>query len=82
MEAENTDVLRPAEGPGARLPAPEKFVHTDSFDSLVFDPKIAHLRKIYIRIMGMTLVPTIIVMWTCLPAYWGSLGTLAHVRHL
>ncbi|KAG8708137.1 hypothetical protein FRC08_000094 [Ceratobasidium sp. 394] len=67
-EADNTDVLRPAEGPGARLPAPEKFTHT------VFDPKIAHLRKVYINIMGMTLVLTIIIMWTCLLVYWGSLA--------
>ncbi|KAG8735473.1 hypothetical protein FRC10_010470 [Ceratobasidium sp. 414] len=66
-EAENTDVLRPAEGPGARLPALEKFAHT------IFDPKIAHLRAIYIKIMGTTLALTIIMMWICLPVYWGSL---------
>ncbi|KAG9079154.1 hypothetical protein FRC06_007934, partial [Ceratobasidium sp. 370] len=70
-EAENTDVLRPAEGPGARLPAPEKFAHT------VFDPKIAHLRAVYIKIMGMTLALTIIMMWICLPVYWGSLARSA-----
>ncbi|KAG8735475.1 hypothetical protein FRC10_010472 [Ceratobasidium sp. 414] len=70
-EAENTDILRPAEGPGARLPAPEKFAHT------VFDPKIAHLRAIYIKIMGMTLALTIIIMWICLPVYWGSLARSA-----
>lgn len=27
-DAEDTDDLRPAEGPGARMPAPEKFAHT------------------------------------------------------
>ncbi|KAG8686442.1 hypothetical protein FRC08_012504 [Ceratobasidium sp. 394] len=70
-EAENTDVWRPAEGPGTRSPAPEKFAHT------VFDPKIAHLRAIYIKIMGMTLVLTIIMMWICLPVYWGSLARSA-----
>ncbi|KAG8712219.1 hypothetical protein FRC08_014877 [Ceratobasidium sp. 394] len=72
-EAENTDVLRPAEGPGTRSPAPEKFAHT------VFDPKIAHLRAIYIKIMGMTLALTIVMMWICLPVYWGSLARSA--RH-
>lgn len=30
-EAENTDEWRPAEGPGARLPAPEKFAHTGEY---------------------------------------------------
>ncbi|QRV72212.1 nitrosoguanidine resistance protein SNG1 [Ceratobasidium sp. AG-Ba] len=70
-EAENTDHLRPAEGPGARLPAPEKFAHD------VFDPKIAHLRGIYTKIMGMTLVLTVIMMWICLPVYWGSLARSA-----
>ncbi|KAG9104131.1 hypothetical protein FRC07_009843, partial [Ceratobasidium sp. 392] len=70
-KAENTDVLRPAEGPGARLPALEKFSHT------VFDPKIAHLRKIYAKILGMTLALTIIIMWICLPVYWGSLARSA-----
>ncbi|KAG8729018.1 hypothetical protein FRC12_021311 [Ceratobasidium sp. 428] len=69
-QAENTDILRPSEGPGARLPAPEKFAHTGS----VFDPKIAHLRAIYIKIMGMTLVLTVVMMWICLPVYWGSLA--------
>ncbi|KAF8602424.1 hypothetical protein BDV93DRAFT_444098 [Ceratobasidium sp. AG-I] len=70
-DAENTDDLRPAEGPGARMPAPEKFAHT------VFDPKIAHLRKIYTKIMVMTLVLTIVMMWICLPVYWGSLARSA-----
>ncbi|KAF8602436.1 hypothetical protein BDV93DRAFT_607477 [Ceratobasidium sp. AG-I] len=68
QEAANTDILRPAEGPGARLPAPEDFAHS------VFDPKIAHLRKIYIKIMLMTLALTIIIIWICLPVYWGSLA--------
>ncbi|KAH7325194.1 hypothetical protein B0J17DRAFT_682613 [Rhizoctonia solani] len=66
--AENTDELRPAEGPGSRMPAPEKFAHT------VFDPKIAHLRKVYTKIMLATLALTIITMWICLPVYWGSLA--------
>ncbi|KAG8724775.1 hypothetical protein FRC09_014411 [Ceratobasidium sp. 395] len=70
-DAENTDDERPAEGPGARMPAPAKFAHT------VFDPKIAHLRAIYIKIMGMTLALTIIMMWICLPVYWGSLARSA-----
>ncbi|KAG8726274.1 hypothetical protein FRC11_000443, partial [Ceratobasidium sp. 423] len=67
-DAENTDELRPAEGPGSRMPAPEKFAHT------VFDPKIAHLRQIYTKIILGTLVLTIVTMWICLPVYWGSLA--------
>ncbi|KAF8596973.1 hypothetical protein BDV93DRAFT_500004 [Ceratobasidium sp. AG-I] len=67
-EAEDTDEIKPAEGPGSRPPVPEKFAHT------IFDPKIAHLRKIYTKIMGMTLVLTIVMMWICLPVYWGSLA--------
>ncbi|CAE6462307.1 unnamed protein product [Rhizoctonia solani] len=66
--AGNTSDLRPAEGPGSRTPAPEKFAHN------IFDPKIAHLRKIYTKIMIGTLVLTIITMWICLPVYWGSLA--------
>ncbi|KAF8602433.1 hypothetical protein BDV93DRAFT_524025 [Ceratobasidium sp. AG-I] len=68
QEAANTDIRRPAEGPGARLPAPEKFAHS------VFDPKIAHLRRIYTKIVLTTLALTIIIMWICLPVYWGSLA--------
>ncbi|KAG8700338.1 hypothetical protein FRC11_013024 [Ceratobasidium sp. 423] len=67
-DAENTDELRPAEGPGSRKPAPEKFAHT------VFDPKIAHLRQLYTKIILGTLVLTIVIMWICLPVYWGSLA--------
>ncbi|CAE6438385.1 unnamed protein product [Rhizoctonia solani] len=55
-QAANTDELRPAEGPGSRAPVPEKFAHT------VFDPRIAPLRKIYTKIMVMTLVLTIVMM--------------------
>ncbi|CCO31528.1 Nitrosoguanidine resistance protein SNG1 OS=Saccharomyces cerevisiae (strain ATCC 204508 / S288c) GN=SNG1 PE=1 SV=1 [Rhizoctonia solani AG-1 IB] len=66
--AENTDDLRPAEGPGSRPAVPEKFAHT------IFDPKIAHLRKIYTKIILGTLVLTVIIMWICLPVYWGSLA--------
>ncbi|CAE6469862.1 unnamed protein product [Rhizoctonia solani] len=64
--AANTDELKPAEGPGSRPPTPEKFAHT------MFDPKVAHLRKIYMKIMMMTLTLTILMMWICLPVFWGS----------
>ncbi|KAG8759872.1 hypothetical protein FRC12_009674 [Ceratobasidium sp. 428] len=70
-DAENTDEWRPAEGPGARMPAPEKCAHT------VFDPKIAHLRKIYTRILLGTLALTIVMMWICVSVYWGSLARSA-----
>ncbi|KAG9078474.1 hypothetical protein FRC06_008344, partial [Ceratobasidium sp. 370] len=63
QDAENTDNWRPAEGPGARLPAPDEFAHT------LFDPRIAHLRKIYTRIMLGSLVLTIVVMWICVPVF-------------
>ncbi|KDN39502.1 hypothetical protein RSAG8_08797, partial [Rhizoctonia solani AG-8 WAC10335] len=71
-EAARSSVWKPAEGPGSRPPAPEKFAHT------IFDPKIAPLRKIYTKIMVMTLVLTIIMMWICLPVYWGSLARSAN----
>ncbi|KAG8692181.1 hypothetical protein FRC08_009958 [Ceratobasidium sp. 394] len=70
-DAENMDNWKPAEGPGARLPEPEKFAHT------VFDPRIAHLRKIYMKIMLGTLMLTIVMMWICVPVYWGSLARSA-----
>ncbi|GAB1528084.1 hypothetical protein RhiTH_011275 [Rhizoctonia solani] len=70
-QATNTDELRPAEGPGSRAPVPDKFAHT------VFDPRVAPLRKIYTKIMVMTLVLTIVMMWICLPVYWGSLARSA-----
>ncbi|KAG8729317.1 hypothetical protein FRC11_009069 [Ceratobasidium sp. 423] len=72
QEAARSDVWKPAEGPGSRPPAPEKFAHT------IFDPKIAPLRKIYTKIILMTLVLTIIMMWICLPVYWGSLARSAN----
>ncbi|KAB5590166.1 Nitrosoguanidine resistance protein SNG1 [Ceratobasidium theobromae] len=70
-EAATSNEWKPAEGPGSRPPAPEKFAHS------IFDPKIAPLRKVYTKIMVMTLVLTIIMMWICLPVYWGSLARSA-----
>ncbi|KAF8748820.1 hypothetical protein RHS01_10535 [Rhizoctonia solani] len=70
-QATNTNEPRPAEGPGSRAPVPDKFAHT------VFDPRVAPLRKIYTKIMVMTLVLTIVMMWICLPVYWGSLARSA-----
>ncbi|KAF8748812.1 hypothetical protein RHS01_10530 [Rhizoctonia solani] len=71
QEAARSSVWKPAEGPGSRPPAPEKFAHTIS------DPKIAPLRKVYTKIILMTLALTIIMMWICLPVYWGSLARSA-----
>jgi hypothetical protein len=45
-------------------------VRWDANEFLVFDPKIAPLRKVYTKIMLMTLTLTIIMMWICLPVYW------------
>ncbi|QRV85261.1 nitrosoguanidine resistance protein SNG1 [Ceratobasidium sp. AG-Ba] len=67
-EAENIDHHRPAEGPGTRMPAPDKFAHT------VFDPRIAHLRRIYTKIMLGTLIVTIVMMWICVPVYCANLS--------
>ncbi|KAG8685706.1 hypothetical protein FRC11_010194 [Ceratobasidium sp. 423] len=93
-EATNTDELKPAEGPGSRGPAPEKFAHTGTANSdltggasanvsAVFDPRIAPLRKIYTQIMVVTLTLTILVMWICFPVFWGSLArSAAHAPSL
>ncbi|KAG8694144.1 hypothetical protein FRC09_010034, partial [Ceratobasidium sp. 395] len=43
----------------------------------LFDPKIAHLRKIYTRILLGTLALTIVMMWICVSVYWGSLARSA-----
>ncbi|CAE7139566.1 unnamed protein product [Rhizoctonia solani] len=71
-EAARSSVWKPAEGPGSRPPVPQKFAHT------IFDPRIAPLRKVYTKIIVMTLVLTIIMMWICLPVYWGSLARSAN----
>ncbi|ORY30405.1 hypothetical protein BCR39DRAFT_564917 [Naematelia encephala] len=45
----------------------------DKFAYSFFDPQMAPFRKIVIKILGMVTVLSVIVMWLCLPLYWGSL---------
>ncbi|KZP01531.1 hypothetical protein CALVIDRAFT_543632 [Calocera viscosa TUFC12733] len=37
-----------------------------------FDPSVAPLRVAYLKIMGMMTVVIILILWACLPLYWGS----------
>lgn len=41
-------------------------------DDIVFSPEMAGLRKVVLKILGPALVLIILVMWACLPLYWGS----------
>ncbi|KAG9120716.1 hypothetical protein FRC07_003669 [Ceratobasidium sp. 392] len=70
-DGENTTFLPPSGGPQARPPGPKKFSHG------VFDPEVTRFRKIYIKMVGMTLVLIIIMIWVCAPVYWGSLASTA-----
>ncbi|OXG97694.1 hypothetical protein C370_07267 [Cryptococcus neoformans A1-35-8] len=71
-EGRAANSLESAEGTAAAA-APQgqkpmkKFVHS------FWDPEMAHLRKIAFKILGGTVVITVIVIWLCLPVYWGSL---------
>ncbi|KIO25240.1 hypothetical protein M407DRAFT_75982, partial [Tulasnella calospora MUT 4182] len=48
-----------------------------------WDSEIAHLRKIYFNILGMTVVLLVVAMWIFFSIYWGSLGeTSQHVPNL
>jgi hypothetical protein len=38
----------------------------------VFDPEMAPFRKIVFKILGGSTIITILVMWICMPLYWGS----------
>jgi hypothetical protein len=38
----------------------------------VFDPEMAVRRKVVLTILARVVVLSILVMWTCLPLYWGS----------
>ncbi|KAG9019841.1 hypothetical protein FRB90_003430 [Tulasnella sp. 427] len=68
---------RPAEGAGAEPTLPVKYQHS------FWDPEIAHLRKVYIKMIVAATVLMILMMWFTLPVYWGSLGeTTQHVPHL
>ncbi|KAG8751570.1 hypothetical protein FRC14_007767 [Serendipita sp. 396] len=51
----------------AQRQRPKQFSHS------FWDPKIAHLRALYFKITAMSIVLLIIVVWACLPVYWGSL---------
>ncbi|KAG8987043.1 hypothetical protein FRB90_003624 [Tulasnella sp. 427] len=56
---------------------PQKFQHE------FWDPEVAHLRALYMKILGLTVVLLILVMWICFPVFWGSLGeTSQHVPNL
>ncbi|KZT59417.1 hypothetical protein CALCODRAFT_421078, partial [Calocera cornea HHB12733] len=37
-----------------------------------FDPSIAPLRKAYMKLMGTMTLIIVIILWACLPLYWGS----------
>jgi hypothetical protein len=39
---------------------------------IVFDPEMAIRRKVVLTILARVTVLSILVMWTCLPLYWGS----------
>lgn len=41
-------------------------------DEPVWSPELAMLRSIIFKILGGGTVITILVMWICLPFYWGS----------
>lgn len=68
---------REAEDEALAPVGPRKFQHG------FWDPEVAHLRAIYIKILGLTVVLLIIAMWICFSTYWGSLGeTAQHVPNL
>lgn len=62
----------------AQAPAgPRKFQHG------FWDKEVAHLRQIYFKILGMTVVLLVVAMWLFFSIYWGSLGeTAEHVPNL
>ncbi|WVQ76068.1 hypothetical protein IAR50_005705 [Cryptococcus sp. DSM 104548] len=60
-------------GMGASTGAPAGRKPMSKFAYNFWDPEMAHLRKIAFKILGGTLVITTIVVWLCLPLYWGSL---------
>lgn len=47
-------------------------LHETTDAPLVFSPEMKGMRKVAFKILGPALVLTIIVMWACLPVYWGS----------
>ncbi|KAG9043519.1 hypothetical protein FS837_009467 [Tulasnella sp. UAMH 9824] len=56
---------------------PRKFQHG------FWDSEVAHLRKIYFKILGMTVALLVVAMWLFFSIYWGSLGeTAQHVPKL
>ncbi|KAF8310600.1 hypothetical protein DL93DRAFT_2084400 [Clavulina sp. PMI_390] len=52
-------------------PKPRVFSHS------IWSSEVAKLRGVYLKAIIPTIIITIIVMWLCLPVYWGS---LAHQR--
>ncbi|KAG8947115.1 hypothetical protein FRC04_010966 [Tulasnella sp. 424] len=68
---------REAEDEALAPAGPRKFQHG------FWDPEVAHLRAIYMKILGLTVILLICAMWICFSTYWGSLGeTAQHVPNL
>ncbi|KIJ68923.1 hypothetical protein HYDPIDRAFT_144365 [Hydnomerulius pinastri MD-312] len=44
------------------------------FSSSFFAPEVAHARKEFLTIVLRAIGLTLLLMWTCLPAYWGALA--------
>ncbi|ODN82224.1 hypothetical protein L202_02510 [Cryptococcus amylolentus CBS 6039] len=63
--ANNSGPANGAGAPGGK--GPRKFAHN------FWDPEMAKFRGIAFKILGMTVVITTLVVWLCLPVYWGSL---------
>ncbi|WVF69967.1 hypothetical protein IAT40_004752 [Kwoniella sp. CBS 6097] len=72
-EAQVANNLGPAKGVVAStLPKGEK-KKMEKFKYGFFSPEMKMFRQLAFKILGGTVVITIIVMWLCLPLYWGSL---------
>ncbi|WVQ98009.1 hypothetical protein IAU59_005129 [Kwoniella sp. CBS 9459] len=72
-EAQVANNLGPAKGAAAgMLPEGEK-KKMEKFKYGFFSPEMKMFRNLAFKILGGTVFITIIVMWLCLPVYWGSL---------
>ncbi|WVQ83351.1 hypothetical protein IAT38_005490 [Cryptococcus sp. DSM 104549] len=72
-EAQTANNLGPAQGVAEAALAPGEKKKMEKYKYNFFDPEMAMFRKIAFKILIGTCVITTVVMWLCLPVYWGSL---------
>lgn len=72
-EAQAANNIHPAAAAVGPEPQPGGPPKLEKFAYSILSPEMLKFRKIVTKILGSTMLLAILLMWICLPVYWGSL---------